>query len=159
MPQDLGPLMSSVGVLVDGLYPSGALKLQDRLTDALNGYASAHVVADAGNLPIALASETLKGRGSGKLSTFWVHPSARGRGVGRRLLRHRVSSWVAAEYERVHVTVRAERASELERLFLPHGFQRRLVVVDRYGEGQDEVVLMWRPEASWALAQPFVPRR
>lgn len=144
--QDLGPLMASVGVVVDGLYPAGALKLQQRLGDALNGYATAYVVTDLENRPIALAAETPKGLRSAKLSTFWVHPSSRGRGVGKTLLTHRQSSWVRAGYERVHVTVREERAQELERLFLPQGFERSLVVLDRYGEGSDEVVLTWRPD-------------
>jgi len=142
--------MSSVGVLVDHLYPSGALKLQERLCDALSGYASAHVVVDTDNRPVALAAEAGKGRMNAKLSTFWVHPSVRGRGFGSALLDHRRQSWVKSGYDRVHVTVRKERAGELERLFLPRGFQRTLVVVDRYGEGNDEVVLTWRPDEDHA---------
>lgn len=154
--QDLGPLMSSVGVLVDRLYPSGALKLQERLADALNGYSAAFVVPDRNNRPIALASESFKGCRNAKLSTFWVHPSARGRGVGKALLVNRQISWIAAGYERVHVTVREERSDELEKLFLPRGFQRTLVVVGRYGEGQDEVVLTWQPGAVDDLCSPEI---
>lgn len=140
--------METVGVLVDQLYPRGALKLQDRLLDAVSGYSDAFVVPGRDNRPLALASEVTKGPRAAKLCTFWVDASVRGQGVGRALLTQRQSDWLGSDLERVHVTVREERAQELEGLFVPRGFSRSLVVLNRYGEGNDEVVLTWRPPSA-----------
>lgn len=143
-PADLAPLMRTVGVLVEDLYPQGAAKLQERLEDALNGYAVAHVVRTRrSSRAIALASEVQKGSSGTKLSTFWVHPVMRGRGVGRALLGHRIDDWRRAATPLVTVTVREERSPELERLFLPHGFNRAALVTDLYGETKSEVILQW----------------
>ena len=119
---DLDILMPTVGVLVDSLYPRGAEKLLARLEDALNGYAVAHVaeVSDFG--PVALASETLKGDSRVKLSTFWVHRRFRGLGIGGSLLDRRIEDWCLADRDHAIVTVREDRAAELERLFVPRGF-------------------------------------
>lgn len=141
---DLGPLMGTVGVLVDELYPRGAAKLQERLEDALNGYALAHVVrARRSGKPIALASEVQKGASGTKLSTFWVHPVMRGRGAGKALLSSRIEGWQRAAAPLVTVTVREERSPELERLFVPCGFNRVDLVRDLYGEEKSEVILQW----------------
>lgn len=140
---DLDILMPTVGVLVDSLYPRGAEKLLARLEDALNGYAVAHVaeVSDFG--PVALASETLKGDSRVKLSTFWVHRRFRGLGIGSSLLDRRIEDWCLADRDHAIVTVREDRAAELERLFVPRGFSRIAVDLNRYGEGRSEVVLKW----------------
>jgi len=144
--QDLSPLLASVGPLVDDLYPRGAEKLLQRLESALNGYANATVAASLlTGRPLGLASEASKGRAAAKLSTFWVHPVMRRRGIGHRLLDARICNWQRNELERVVVTVRAERAGELEALFLPRGFVRIANDRARYGVGRDEVVLEWKP--------------
>lgn len=146
LPEDLGPLMLSVGPLVDDLYPGGAGRLLSRLEDALAGYASATLaVSTFTGRPVGLASEVSKGRAVTKLSTFWVHPLMRRRGVGSALLRARIFDWERQDLSSVHVTVRADRAPELESLFLPNGFERVALEVGRYGDGRDEVVLQWRP--------------
>lgn len=142
-PADLGVLMPTVGALVDSLYPRGATKLLARLEDALNGYATAHVTHAPGFGPIALASETTKGRSSVKLSTFWVDPRFRRIGVGGGLLDHRIESWRHCDLTKAVVTVREERAPELEGLFIPRGFSRVATELSKYGEGQNEVVLRW----------------
>lgn len=144
---DLAPLMATVGPLVASLYPSGAEKLLARLEDSINGYATARVVASGRGEPVALAAETAKGRSGLKLSTFWVHPRCRRLGIGTLLLRDRTDDWCRSNVPRVHVTVRGDRSPELERLFLPNGFTRGATVLDRYGDGADEVVLVWRREA------------
>lgn len=155
-PSDLGSLMPTVGVLVDSLYPKGATKLLARLEEALNGYATAHVCDAAGVGPIALASETEKGTARIKLSTFWVDPRFRGVGLGGSLLEHRIESWRHRDLNRVVVTVRQERAPELERLFIPRGFSRVATDIGKYGEGQDEVVLKWTSDSLPSCSRPPV---
>lgn len=143
---DLGVLMITLGPLVDSLYPKGARKLLTRLEDALNGDSAAYVTQVRGFGPISLASETSKGRRRVKLSTFWVDPRFRGIGVGASLLDHRIKSWQQADFDSAVVTVREERAPQLERLFIPRGFSRIVTDLDKYGEGQNEVVLKWTAE-------------
>ena len=141
---DIRLLMAAVGPLVDSLYDRGAQKLLSRLEDARDGYAVAHVLTEGPNgIPLALAAETTKGPRSRKISTFWVAEHYRGRGYGSFLLETRINDWTRSGVEQAHVTVRETRAEQLERLFLPRGFERRLVAVDRYGSGRDEVVLAW----------------
>lgn len=143
--RDLAPLMSTVGLVVDLLYPQGASKLLHRLESALNGYATAHVVAAPNTRPVALAAETAKESRNVKLSTFWVHPSMRQKGIGGLLLDNRIKEWTLSERDGAVVTVRECRASDLERLFIPRGFSRIATEIDKYGEGQNEVILKWRP--------------
>lgn len=146
VPKDLGPLMGTLGPLVDDLYPRGAEQLLKRLEDSIAGYATATIaVSSYSGRQIGLASEVLKGPCASKLSTFWVHPLMRRRGVGSRLLQSRILTWQELGLTSVHVTVRAHRAQELESLFIPSGFERVSLQVARYGEGRDEVVLQWRP--------------
>lgn len=140
---DIGPLMEAVGPLVDSLYTRGAEKMLRRLEDARDGYEIANVVVDGLGAPLALAAEAKKGRAARKLSTFWVAQHARRRGLGAMLLDQRIEDWSDSGIDTVHVTVRASRAQQLERLFLPRGFQRALIELDRYGSGGDEVVLRW----------------
>lgn len=142
-PKDLGALMPTVGALVDSLYPKGAAKLLTRLEEALNGCATAHVAHLPRIGPIALASETLKGCDRVKLSTFWVDPRFRGIGVGGSLLDHRIGDWEQRDLSMAVVTVREERAAELEGLFIPRGFSRVATDINKYGEGQNEVILRW----------------
>lgn len=136
--------------MVDSLYPNGGAKLYERLTDALDGRAQVHVLSDMSSgslhgLPVGLAAETPKGDHQRKISTFWVHPDFRGAGLGRMLLDHRIGQWLRSDIESAVVTVRAERAPELMRLFQPRGFVQTCVVTNRYGIGRDEVILSWSP--------------
>jgi GNAT superfamily N-acetyltransferase len=147
--EDIGPLMRDVGPLVDSLYDAGAEKLLRRLQDARDGYARAHVVTSAtGSDPIALAAEVQKGTARVKLSTFWVAPGSRRTGIGSLLLDQRLCDWQQRGVCSAAITVRRERAPELEALFVPRGFTQRLLVSARYGNDRDEVVLMWEGDAA-----------
>lgn len=144
-PDDVRPLMHSLGPLVDSLYPSGARLLLRRLEDALAGYAAAHVVVPTRtDLPIALAAEAFKGHQARKLSTFWVSPGWRRRGIGSLLISSRARSWVMRDIASVHVTVRESRSRELLSLLAPFGFRKEAVEYHRYGTARNEVILRWR---------------
>jgi len=152
--------MRAVGPLVDSIYDGGAEKLLRRLEQARDGYAIAHVVVpDARGIPVALAAEAMKGPAVRKLSTFWVAPSSRRRGYGALLLDHRISDWANSGIEAAHVTVRQSRADQLEGLFLPRGFERELVELNRYGDGRDEVVLSWRADSNELHSPAFTSSR
>lgn len=143
-------LLSTLGPLVDALYPQGTAKLLLRLERALDLRDDAFVAASQRTgRPIALAAECSKGNHTRKLSTFWVHPLARRRGVGRELLGRRMGDWARMNEEQVHVTVREERSAELERVLLPSGFSRVSLELNRYGEGRNEAVYVWRTQAAY----------
>jgi GNAT superfamily N-acetyltransferase len=144
--QDVRPLMRSIGPLVDILYPAGAARLFRRLEEAIAGHASAYVVASPTDMPIALAAEVLKSDRSRKLSTFWVSPLWRRHGIGSMLVANRVQCWLSQEVASVHVTVREKRSHELLSLLGPWGFDPVYIALDRYGEGENELILRWRPE-------------
>lgn len=153
---DLAHLMAHVGPLVDELYPQGAAKLLARLEDSINGYATAHVaVSRRSTTPLALASEVAKGKRATKLSTFWVDPKARRRGIGAQLLDNRIATWLRSGQERVVVTVCESRAAELQSLFVPRGFERLALDLHRYGPDRGEVVLQWRPPVSAIPVAPY----
>lgn len=146
--RDVGLLMPQIGGLVEALYPQGGARLLNRLEDAVAGYATAYVVDDGTGCPIALAAQVEKGRGTAKLSTFWVSPFRRRRGVGTALLNSIVSHWQRLEYDQTHVTVRLSRSLELESLLRPAGFNHLGIAQHRYGESQHELVLGWSPASA-----------
>jgi ribosomal protein S18 acetylase RimI-like enzyme len=150
---DLPILVSTLGPTIEALYPNGLDSMYERLNRSLDGRGFSMVASSSSSphVPIALSSEIDKGCRRVKLSTFWVSPNYRKRGVGRRLLEHRIISWLQADLESVHVTVRREREEELRGLMDKYGFRRVAIDLSRYGEAQDEVVLQWKPE--WCALQ------
>lgn len=145
---DLYALSGDLGKTVDVLYPNGRAVMLDRLENSLHAGTGAIVAASMASpwVPIALASETTKGHRRAKLCTFWVSSTWRRRGVGRLLLEHRVADWVRTDMESLHVTVRCGHEVGLQRLMEPYGFRQVAVDLSRYGDGEDEVVLQWKPE-------------
>lgn len=142
---DLGPLMKTVGTTVDALYPDGGLLLCQTLEEAIAGYSRASVVvrADVPGKPLALAAERFKGAHRVKLSTFWVSPDTRRHGVGGLLLSTVIRKWKMTHVGSASVTVREARSEALESLFSRQGFTRLLTDLNRYGDGEHEVVLTW----------------
>lgn len=145
--QDVPWLLGTVGSVVDVLYPAGKTRMAERLRNAVDGYSTARVVRESSTaVPVALSSEAEKGRRSVKVCTFWVHPQHRRSGIGTLLLEERVESWLHRGVENAHVTVRSARADSLFALFQKVGFRYAAVEPDRYGDGEDEVVLQWKPD-------------
>jgi len=146
LPKDATWLMRRAGPTVAGLYPRGAELLESTLLDALNRYASAHVVVGNSQWPAALICEKPKGDKRVKVSTFWVDPAARGSGVGRLLAHSRFAEWRRLELEEVYGTSRQYRTPAVSRVFRPLGFSTVHTAEDRYGEGRHEDVLQWRAD-------------
>lgn len=145
LPGDARHLVRRAGPTIDALYPQGAAKFSATVDEALNGYASAYVVAWPSGMPAALICEKQKGRGRVKVSTFWVDPAARLRGAGQLLANSRGIEWRNRELEEIYGTCRYHHTDEISRVFGPMGFLKVFTAENRYGEGQHEDVLQWRP--------------
>ena len=123
-------------------YPGGDAWLRRRLADAEHGRARCHLQWDGGSVA-GVAIETPKGPGRLKLSTLWIAPGARGRGLGRVLVDHCAKGWRRDGIDRVHVTVGEDALPEIAGVLRPHGFALVAREPDRYGPGRDESVLVW----------------
>ncbi|TPV93180.1 MAG: GNAT family N-acetyltransferase [Myxococcales bacterium FL481] len=127
-------------------YPNGASWLDRRVDDALRGRAEVMVWGRGGRSD-GICIETPKGHRRLKLSTLFVPPLARGRGVGTRLLQSRALTWLHRGLQDVYVTVAAEDPATAD-FFLRHGFIHRARCAGRYGHGRDELVLGWDPDVA-----------
>ena len=126
------------------LYPGGAEWLQRRLTDVEHGYAYCRLVWRDEEL-VGVAIETPKPVHRLKLSTLFVRPDVRRRGVGRFLTTMLVTEWLSTYRTNCYVTVAQTRCGALNRLLQPLGFSHTITVEARYGADRNECVLSWRP--------------
>jgi ribosomal protein S18 acetylase RimI-like enzyme len=133
-------VLSAVGPIVDALYPQGGERFAGRLQDVLQGYARC-TVAQIGQRVVGVAVETPKGARRVKLSTLWVHPIWRRRGVGSALLRGVTRDWLLEDIERVHLTVAVSEYTSIFGLLNRFSFQHLEVERNRYGIGRDEAIL------------------
>jgi ribosomal protein S18 acetylase RimI-like enzyme len=100
------------------------------------------------------AIETPKGEHLVKLSTFWVAPWARRRGVGSQLLGRLVLRWQQADLESAWVTMGLYESDDLMGLMVPHGFEAIGLALDRYHQGRAELVLGWHADRFGAHVAP-----
>lgn len=147
--RDRAVVLRSLAATLEAAYPGGGEWLEARLTDVSNGLAACSVVRQRSHL-LGLTIQTPKGTRRVKLSTIWVAPSVRHRGVGARLIDGCEQRWRALELDSVDVTVRSSAASSIGRLLLPRGFEVAALERDRYGVGRDEYVLSRKPSAAAA---------
>lgn len=119
-------------------YPGGDAWLDSRLADVLDGRAECWVAAAgdqvAGTVILTPKSSALK------LSTIFVAPLARGRGIGGRLMDETIAAACRHGCSEVYVTVAEHKVSLLEPLLTSRGFIRTAVEADRYGPGRTEVI-------------------
>ena len=81
-------------------------------------------VAESDGQVVGMASVGEAGRSTaGSLTSFWVHPLARGKGVGDILILASVESAREAGYDELLLWV-TENNTHAERLYERHGFQR-----------------------------------
>jgi len=126
------------------LYPNGQEWLDRKLNDVLDGKAYCTLLGTSGGL-LGVTIETPKGSKRVKLSTIYVHPIARRRRSGVRLLQSCVRNWESRGYDQASVTVDLGRCATLSPLLINHGFNHTLTLPDRYGPNRDEAVFEWRP--------------
>lgn len=125
------------------LYPDAREWLDQRLEDSLTGRASCVVVVDRTAHPVAVMIQTPKGRLRTKLSTIFVHPYFRGRGVGSFLLDQAICGWVKTDVSRVDLTVDVGTSAKLLPLLVQRGFAQVAIERERYGANRNEMVLSW----------------
>jgi len=80
-------------------------------------------VAESDGLAVGMASVGEAGSSrTGSVTSFWVHPRARGKGVGDALLLATIESARAAGYDELLLWV-VENNDHAQRLYERHGFQ------------------------------------
>jgi ribosomal protein S18 acetylase RimI-like enzyme len=132
------------------LYPGFEHWLDMRTLEVTLGQAQC-VVAMIHQRPVGICINTPKTATRHKLSTVYVDPTARCRGIGRRMLTEQARSWYRQGVTNYYVTVREDRAEALARLcwyieMQPVAFER-----DRYGNGEHEIVLARRVRSTWLV--------
>jgi GNAT superfamily N-acetyltransferase len=130
---------------IDDRYPAGSAWLNRRLSDCADGKATCTLAENVIGDLVGVAIETPKGARTIKLSTLWVAPSARGRGIGTALVGSLITKWNRAEIEESWVTVGLRYSDLLIRTLEPLGFAPIGLAIDRYIEGESELVLGWKP--------------
>jgi len=81
-------------------------------------------IAESDGLAVGIASVGEAGSSrTGSVTSFWVHPRARGKGIGDALLLATVESALAAGYYELVLWV-VENNHHAQRLYERHGFQR-----------------------------------
>ncbi len=81
-------------------------------------------VAESDGLAVGMASVGEAGSSrTGSVTSFWVHPRARGKGVGDALLLATIESARAAGYDELLLWV-VENNDHAQKLYERHGFQR-----------------------------------
>ena len=126
------------------LYPQGGEWLHRRLLDVASGKARCTLAMSRWN-PVGATIESPKDRRRLKLSTVYVHPSFRQRGVGSRLIAAACRQWQRDELDEVYLTADIRRAPEVDLLLWKFGFRLTAIEAQRYGWSRDEVVFACRP--------------
>ncbi len=148
IPSDKRTLLRLLHML-DIRYPCGLSWLDRRLDDVRDGRARCTVAISAGVI-VAAMIETPKGQGHVKLSTVWVDPLFRRRGIGTRLFETAIRRWCREAVESAWFTVGLRYCDDLVRVVRPFGFELVGLAAYRYWEDDCELVLSWSPERSYA---------
>lgn len=148
MPSDKPTLFRLLHV-VDIRYPGGLSWLNRRLDDVRDGGARCTVAISAGVI-VAAMIETPKGQGHVKLSTVWVDPLFRRRGIGTLLFERAIRRWCREGVESAWFTVGLRYCDDLVRVVRPFGFELMGLDAYRYWDDDCELVLGWSPERSYA---------
>lgn len=121
------------------LYPGGDVWLRRRLDDVAAGRAVGLTVVIDGTLA-GVSFGILKPSNHFKISTLFVAPEFRHRGVGRALLDAMLNRAIGLDTTEVYITGATSVRGELAGLLENVGFSHVATERDRYGAGRDEDV-------------------
>lgn len=124
------------------LYPRADHWLCKKLDDVLANKAECTLVESRFGV-LGVTIETPKEKGYIKLSTIYVHPVARGQGVGSKLMQSAILRWQCNKIRKSHVTVDLKRVVFLEPLLTRNGFRYSTTSINRYGEERHEAIFNW----------------
>jgi len=124
-------------------YPRGLHWLQARLTDVEHGAASA-TIAVAHGATVGVIIDTPKAQDRGKLSTLYVAPGSRRRGLAGQLLQIRECSWIEQGLRTVSCTLPWPQGAATYRFLAGYGFTSVALARQRYGPRRDELVVTWQ---------------
>lgn len=122
------------------LYPRGDAWLHRRLADVARGDAQCRVVTFGGEI-CGAAILTPKRPRITKLSTLYVAPAARRRGLGSDLIDEVLRDLDGSGNQEVYVTVAHHLSGPLTTLLRPRGFTATALEYHRYGLDRHELVL------------------
>lgn len=143
--RDKGAVFRLLAIL-PRLYPRGHTWLDARLDDAAAGDARC-TLAYIDNILAGVTIETPKGPDRLKLSTIWVAPWARNRGIGTALLDAAHGRWIREARDEVLLTADVNRAPGVHALAARFGFQHLAVEWERYGPDRHEAIFRWKPHS------------
>ena len=126
------------------LYPGGFAWLDRRLYQVLCGKARCTVALKDGGI-VGVTIETPKSGNSIKLSTIFVDPSVRRRGVGQLLIDGCHNQWKRDSVSGCYVTADHRIADHLGKLLTQFSFEKTGLVRNRYGKGRHEAIFSWKP--------------
>ncbi len=124
------------------LYPGGFSWLERRLFDVVHHRAHC-TLAVSGRELVGITIETPKPASRMKLSTLWVKPEWRRRGVGSLLLGNATRRWRREGIRAGHVTCDLAVAPVLSGLLSGFAFDAVSVEWERYGTARHEAVFAW----------------
>jgi ribosomal protein S18 acetylase RimI-like enzyme len=134
---DLPAVVRMLGPVLARFYPEGDAWLARRLGDVSHGRAGC-IVATVGQEIVGAVIVTPKTATKVKISTLYVDPSARGNGIGERLLEQALAELSKESPKQIYITVPHVMTGSLEPTLKTNGFSWSTQVQNRYGPGRHE---------------------
>jgi len=124
------------------LYPGGSEWLNKRLNQVEEGCADGRIVRATNGDLAGVVLGVLKPTGRYKISTLFVSPAHRRRGIGAALLDAALAKALDHGAHETYITGAASVRANLEPLLQSRAFRCVAVEQDRYGAGRDECVFV-----------------
>ena len=143
---------SIIALLVDlpNVYPGADLWIDRTLDEVFAGKASCTLACVDGAI-VGIVIDKPKPDGRRKLSTLYVDPGARGRGIARAIMDEAQRRWWTEGVVEVYVTCRIPRNDALTECLVMRGFVAGAILPNRYGQGHNEQIFVWRPSRRAAI--------
>lgn len=134
---DRGEVMRLLTPVLRELYPAGEVWLARRLDDVAESQADCILATHDGKV-VGVAIITPKKTGRVKLSTLYVTPTARGKGIGRQILKETLARLRSQGADEIYITAAHSVEDLIRPLLEAQGFIKLDRVPNRYGPGRHE---------------------